>query len=235
MPFIYLFFKVCWDFKVINKENTKKVKDSAAITVANHVHNMDSPMTTAAFFPNTPHYVALPHNFEVFFVGGIVRILRGVPLPDGMSNFRRFSQQIDDALQHTKKKVHIYPEGEIEPYSKTLRPFKSGAFHFAVRNNVPVLPMTFVFPRKNSIRLIVGEPIYLMDVPDTKGENEIKQTKLFCQYAKNEMQKMMDDYYLSLEHDTELDGGSKRKVTDRNKVDEIHSDCDFASGIHNSR
>ena len=195
MPFAYLFFKICWGYKIINKENAKLVKHTAAITVANHVHNMDSPMATAAFFADSPHFVALPHNFEAFFVGGIVRILRGVPLPSDMTNFKQFSRQIDKTLQCTKKKVHIYPEGELVPYGRKLRPFKKGAFHFAVKNNVPVLPMTFVFSRKNKIRLIIGEPIYLDDIVGAKETKNSKREELLGDFVKDRMQQMMDEYY----------------------------------------
>lgn len=199
MPFGYLFFKIRWGFHVIGKENAKLVKKTAAITVANHVHNMDSPMLTYVFYPSAPYFVALKHNFEAFIIGGLVRVLRGVPLPSDLKNFERFSAQMNDTLQNTTRKVHIYPEGELSPYCKELRKFKNGAFHFAVKNDVPVVPLTFVFPKKNKIHLIVGKPIYLKDVPGTEGLKEPKQTVLMCRYVKEQMQKMIDDYYGGLE------------------------------------
>jgi len=70
-----------WDFRISGKENVKLIKDTSAITVSNHVHDMDSPMLTRAFYPDTPYFVALKHNFEMFAVGIFVRLLRGVPLP----------------------------------------------------------------------------------------------------------------------------------------------------------
>ena len=128
-----------------------------------------------------------------------MRVLRGVPLPSDLKNFERFSAQMNDTLQNTTRKVHIYPEGELSPYCKELRKFKNGAFHFAVKNDVPVVPLTFVFPKKNKIHLIVGKPIYLKDVPGTEGLKEPKQTVLMCRYVKEQMQKMIDDYYGGLE------------------------------------
>ena len=198
MPVAYLIFKLRFGFKVIDKKNVRLLKNTAAITVANHVHNMDSPLSTMAFYPNAPYYVAHPHNFEAFIIGAIVRILRGIPLPTDISNFRRFSKQIDYELRTSKKKIHFYPEGEIVPYSRELRPFRKGAFQFAVKNEVPVLPMVFVFPGENQIRLIVGEPIYLSAVPDTDNQKEVVQANMLCEYVKNEMQKTMDEYYAGL-------------------------------------
>lgn len=195
MPFGYLFFKIRWGFGVIDKKNAKLVKKTSAITVANHVHNMDSPMLTYVFYPSAPYFVALKHNFEAFIIGGLVRVLRGVPLPSDLKNFERFSEQMNDVLQHTTRKVHMYPEGEIAPYSKELRKFKNGAFHFAVKNNVPVLPMVFVFPKPKKVKLVVGKPIYVKDVPGAEGLKAPKQTVLMCRYVREKMQEMLDDYY----------------------------------------
>ncbi|MEF9864059.1 MAG: lysophospholipid acyltransferase family protein [Christensenellaceae bacterium] len=195
MPYVYLFFKIKWGFGVIDKKNAKLVKGIPAITVANHIHNMDSPMLTYAFYPSAPYFIALKHNLEAFIVGGIVKILRGVPLPLDVKNFENFSQQISELLSTTTRKVHLYPEGEIMPYCKELRKFKNGAFYFAVKNNVPVLPLTFVVPKKKRVKLIVGKPVFLKDVPGADGLSEPRQIILFSKHVKAVMQKMLDDYY----------------------------------------
>ncbi len=195
MPFAYLGFWLRWRFQVLEKQNLKLIKKKSAVTVANHVHNLDSIMLTKAFYPNTPYLVALKHNFEAFIVGGLVRVLRGVPLPEDLVNFEHFSAQMSDILQNTTKRIHMYPEGEILPYSRELRPFKNGAFHFAVKNDVPILPMVFVFPAKKRIKLIVGKPIFTADVPGAEGLSEPKQIVLFSKYTHQVMQQMLDDYY----------------------------------------
>ena len=95
----------------------------------------------------------------------------------------------------------MYPEGEIAPYSRELRSFKNGAFHFAVKNDVPVLPMVFVFPKPKKVKLIVGKPVYLKDVPGTEGVKAPRQTVMLCRYVKERMQEMLDEYYGGLEHE----------------------------------
>lgn len=195
MPFGYLFFKIRWGFSVIDRKNAKLVRKTAAITVANHVHNMDSPMITNVFYPSAPYFIALKHNFEAFIIGGLVRVLRGVPLPSDLKNFERFSEQMNDTLRNTTRKVHMYPEGEIAPYSRELRNFKNGAFHFAVKSDVPVVPLVFVFPQPKRVKLIVGKPIYLKEVPGTEGVKQPKQTVLMGRYVKAKMQEMLDEYY----------------------------------------
>ncbi len=202
MPFVYLYYKIRYRFGVIDKKNVKLLKKKSAVTICNHVHNTDGFMLTYLFYPNTPYFVALKHNFEAFLLGGLVRVMRGVPLPDNIKNFEHFSVQLGDVLQNTTKKIHMFPEGEIAPYSRELRPFKNGAFHLAVKNKVPVLPIVTVFPAKKRIMLIVGKPIYVEDIPGVEGLADPKKVVLFSKYARNAMQSMMDQFYEERNIDT---------------------------------
>jgi 1-acyl-sn-glycerol-3-phosphate acyltransferase len=195
------FFK--WGFRISGKENVRLIKHTSAITVSNHVHDMDSPMLTRAFFPDTPYFVALKYNFEMFLAGGLVRVLRGVPLPptSDIKSFEKFQADINHLLQTTHHKVHMYPEASIEPYCRRLRNFKKGAFYFAIRNNVPVLPMVFVSPEPKKLRLLIGKPIFPSSI---EGIGEIKEAYAVVAIAKKTrqtMQNMMDDYYGGLENE----------------------------------
>ncbi len=202
MPFVYLYYKLRYRMTVEGMENVRAVKKTAAVTICNHVHNTDSFMLTYLFYPNTPYFVALRHNFEAFLVGGLVRVMRGIPLPEDIKNFERFSVQMGDVLRNTTKKIHFYPEGEISPYSRELRKFKNGAFHFAVKNNVPVLPIVIVFPAKKRIKIIAGKPIYMEDVEGAEGLAEPKRVVLMARHAKKAMQDIMDKFYSEHNIDT---------------------------------
>lgn len=195
MPFIYLFLRSTWNFQVEGKENLKSVRKRSAITVANHVHDVDALMITKPLWPRTPYIVARKHNLEVVFIGWFNRIMRAVPLPEDLRNFNHFTQAINKLLRTTKHKVHIFPEGEISPYAPTLRTFERGAFHFSIDNNVPVVPMTFVFPTKHTVRLIVGRPIDPQEMPQLQGLSNPRKVKELCAYTKQVMQNMIDTYY----------------------------------------
>lgn len=43
-------------------------------------------------------------------------------------------------------------KGSLIPYCKKIREFKKGAFDFAVKNQVPVVPMVFQFREPKGIR-----------------------------------------------------------------------------------
>lgn len=195
MPFIYLFLRYTMNFHVEGRKNLRSVRGRAAISVSNHVQDLDALMVTQAFWPFTPRMVARLHNLEVVFVGAFNRIMGAIPLPTDMTNFRYFCKDINNSLKTSKRKLHIYPEGEIEPHGANLREFGTGAFHFAVINDVPIIPMVFVFPTRHTIRLIIGRPIELMDVPDYANLSKSKRVQALSSYARDVMQNMINQYY----------------------------------------
>ena len=106
-----------------------------------------------------------------------------LPLPesfDGMSHF-------EDALELSLKKKHyvlFFPEQAEWWYYRKVRPFKNGAFHYALKYNVPIIPCFITFaPRKKKIddpegmypeRMIVHilAPIYPEEGKDFALERE---------------------------------------------------------------
>lgn len=201
MPFIYLFLRYTLNFRIEGRKNLKSVRGRAAISVSNHVQDLDALMVTQAFWPCTPRMIARQHNLEVVFVGAFNRIMGAIPLPSDMVNFRYFCQAINRSLKTSKRKLHVYPEGEIEPHGANLREFGTGAFHFAVINDVPIIPMVFVFPTKHTIRLIVGKPIELTDVPDYENLSKSRRVQALSDYTRNLMQHMINQYYKDRTYD----------------------------------
>lgn len=76
----------------------------------------------------------------------LIKLLRAIPIPRESKNKPSFMKALDDTLKEGNV-VHFYPEAALWPYYNKIRNFKTGAFHFAVRNNVPIVPMVFTFRR----------------------------------------------------------------------------------------
>lgn len=55
--------------------------------------------------------------------------------------------------------------------------------------------MTFVFPTKHTVRLIIGKPIDPAELPRLQGLSKPRQVKELCAYTRQVMQQMIDDYY----------------------------------------
>ena len=114
------------------------------------------------------YYTALEDSFKIPFVRKLIKLLRAIPIPKDNKNKLHFKEALDNTLKNGNV-VHFYPEASLWPYYNKLRNFKTGAFHFAVRNDVPIVPMVFafrrpvgirrVFKRKSDVTLTILEPI----------------------------------------------------------------------------
>ena len=122
-------------------------------------------------------------SFKIPFVRKLIKLLRAVPIPTKMSNKECFVKQLDTALQNGKI-IHFYPEKALWPYYEKIRNFKSGAFDFAIRNNVPVIPIVIIFRNPKGIRKIfkkkkdvtikILEPITYKDKYENKKDSAEK-------------------------------------------------------------
>lgn len=167
-PLLIVINKFFFGFKIEGKENLENI-DCGKVTVSNHVHPMDCTMVGLANAPNKTFYTSLENNFKIPIVRRIIKLLNTVPIPNDIKYTKNFMNSIDKLLQDNKT-VHFYPEGSLWPYYTKIRHFKNGAFDFAVRNNVPVVPMVFKFNKskkissiiktRTTITLVVKEPIY---------------------------------------------------------------------------
>lgn len=115
------------------------------------------------------YYTTREGSFKIPFVRKLIKLLRAIPIPKDIKNRTHFIKEIDKGL-HNGKIIHFYPEAALWTYCERIRNFKNGAFDFAVRNNVPAVPMviTFrkpkglrkIFKRKKDVTLTILEPIY---------------------------------------------------------------------------
>ncbi len=167
-PLLILINKFFFGFKIEGKENLENI-DSGKVTISNHVHPMDCTMVGLANVPKKTFYTSLESNFKIPIVRRIIKLLNTVPIPNDIKYTKNFMNSIDELLQNNKT-IHFYPEGSLWPYYDKIRHFKNGAFDFAVRNNVPLVPMVFKFNKqkrlldilkpKTTITLVVKEPLY---------------------------------------------------------------------------
>lgn len=181
-PVLYLFNKIVFGFKIEGKEKLDFVK-SGKITVSNHIHPMDCTMNGLIHFPCRVYFPTLATNFKIPIVRHLIRFLYAIPIPYKISHKEKFLNEIDEALKKNKS-IHIYPEGSLWPYCEKLRNFKSGAFKMAVKSNVPIVPIVYVFKepygiyklfkKKKCIHAIVLDPLYQnLDLPLWKRADDL--------------------------------------------------------------
>ena len=152
IPILYVLTKIVYDLKIEGKENILKL-DCGAISVSNHVLTLDCAMVGLALESKRIYYTTIESNFKIPIVRKLIKLLRAIPIPSSIKNKPFFVKALDEILKNGDI-VHFYPESSLHYYDNKIRRFKSGAFHFAVKNDVPILPMVFTFRRPNGLRRV---------------------------------------------------------------------------------
>lgn len=200
IPLLWLLDKLLFNFKIVGKENIQKIK-SGKITISNHIHPLDCTMNGLANLPNKVYFTTIQSNVEVPITGKIVRLLNGIPIPEGQNEKVIFFSNLKKLLEKNKT-VHFYPEAELIPYCKEIREFKSGAFRLAVDSNVPIVPLVFKFVEPYGIRkYIKKKPFFELHVlpaiyPDTtlSRMEAVKKLKNDCYENMNKLLTIVSEY-----------------------------------------
>lgn len=187
-------------FRVRGWERLRELDDTGAVVACNHIHYLDCAFLAILTMPRRPVFCTLEQNLQLPVIRHLIKWLGGVPIPQKISDLRRFMADAADAASKGKRVV-IYPEGELELYCDHLRPFRNGAFQTAVRANVPVLPCYItqeeprgilgLFKQKPCLVLNVGELMYPQksevagkergNMPDIRAAVRNLRERVYCE------------------------------------------------------
>lgn len=160
-----------YGLKICNRKNiTKNMKlfKNGAITVSNHVYRWDFLAVLQAIRFRRSWFPAWAENLCTSD-RGMIRNAGGIPVPSTISGMSAFNKAFDE-LHEKKQWIHVFPESCRWDYYQYIRPFKKGAFTFAFKYNLPIIPMAFSYRKPNgfeklflkdkpAVTLNVGEPI----------------------------------------------------------------------------
>lgn len=158
--------------KVIGRSNLNGIK-SGAIVTCNHVNKLDSIAIGAALKKKNIHYTTAEFNNMKCRLGTYMRAYGIFPIPSRSSMMKKFQNQLEDYLKE-EHWVSFFPEcSEWWCYEKP-RPYQMGAFHYAAKFMVPILPVFITFKKtgkftkegieKREFFVHILRPIY----PDSK-------------------------------------------------------------------
>jgi len=192
-PILKIFTKIIYDLKIEGKENLRNLQ-SGAITVSNHVLFLDCAMIGLACGKKKIYYTTREGSFKIPVVRKLIKLLGAIPIPNSINNKKNFIEQIDQMLQN-KKVIHFYPEAALWPYYTKIRKFKNGAFNFAIKNDVPVVPMTIIFREPKGIRKILKKKkdVTLIILPPIDGSEYIGNIKEKIEKLKEKVYKEMNE------------------------------------------
>lgn len=151
-PLAFMFLKLKFRHKIINKKIVKKYKKQGYFIYGNHTNNMaDALIPSMISIPKDAHVIVHPNNVSMPYLGRITPSLGAVPLPDTKEAMRNFTKCIEHRVVKQKRCVCIYPEAHIWPYYTKIRPFTSMSFSYPIHHNAPVFCFTNVYlKRKHS-------------------------------------------------------------------------------------
>ena len=150
--------------------------DSGAVITCNHFNAFDSFAIQMAYEaaeqPQRTFYrVIREGNYTSFpgFYGFLMRNCNTLPLSSNLETLKKFQEAIDNILRDGHF-VLVYPEQSMWWNYRKPKPLKTGAFMFASKNNVPVLPCFITMQDSDIIgedgfpvqeyTIHISEPIY---------------------------------------------------------------------------
>ena len=127
-------------------ENFEAVSDCGALITCNHFHPFDNYAVYKAIAPKLRgrmlYKIIREGNYTSFggFYGYLFRHCNTLPLASSLSGIKALSGAVRELLERGEK-ILIYPEQSMWYNYRKPKPLKVGAFHFAAKNNAPVLPI----------------------------------------------------------------------------------------------
>lgn len=195
-------------------ENFKNLNTGAIIT-CNHFNAFDSFAIQLAYEaaeqPNRSFWrVIREGNYTSFpgFYGFLMRHCNTLPLSSNRDTMKKFISATDELLS-SGHFVLFYPEQSMWWNYRKPKPLKSGAYSFAVKNNVPVLPCFITMKDSDYMgedgfyvqeyTIHIAEPIYPdPELPHRKRINDMMERN--SAVWKNIYEK---EYHIALSYTTE--------------------------------
>lgn len=169
--------KINMDTEIIGFEKIKNI-DGGAIITSNHFSKVDNTIIRYLLhrIGRGKHFYIIVQETNILMPGSLGWLLRNCYTMPLSKNAEYMTKNFAPALEKLLKQneyVLIYPEEEMWFNYRKPRPLKIGAYHYAAKFNVPVIPCFIEIREKETVnssgfydlkyKLHILDPIY----PDT--------------------------------------------------------------------
>ena len=154
--------------KIKGKENLKLVKGKGAIVTTNHIHNFDCALMKHSISGRRLYITVGEFNNYYGLFGSMLRAAGTLPFSDSPKCMGNLTKSMETLLNKNKL-ILFYPEGALWWCYEKPRRLMTGAYHYASKFNVQILPTFFTFKNlkkrkdgtyKKQFILHIGKPIY---------------------------------------------------------------------------
>lgn len=147
-PLAFLYMKIYFGHKIMNKKILKDFKKSGWFIYGNHTHFMaDALIPSMISVPKDMYVIVHPNNVSMPYLGRITPSLGALPLPDDAKATKNFIRAVEQRIEE-KNGVTIYPEAHIWPYYTKIRPFLDTSFRYPIKCGVPVFCFTNTYQKR---------------------------------------------------------------------------------------
>jgi 1-acyl-sn-glycerol-3-phosphate acyltransferase len=200
--------------EIVGIENYNSLESGAVIT-CNHFSAMDSFAMQIAYEASRHkkrkfYRVIKEGNYTSFpgFYGALMRNCNTLPLSSNKETMKKFMNAVDKVLS-AGHFVLVYPEQSMWWNYRKPKPLKRGAFTFAARNHVPVLPIFITMEDSDVLdgdgffvqeyTIHIGKPIY----PDPAKRERENAERMMEENSRVWKEIYEESYGIPLEYTTE--------------------------------
>lgn len=183
-PYAFIANHLWLKTKVVGRSNLNGISTGAILT-SNHVNKLDSLAIGYAIKKKRIHYTVAEFNNMDCNLGRCMRAYGIMPIPSKRSMLPRFEQQLQKYLNRGDW-INFFPEcSEWWCYEKP-RPYQIGAFHYAAKYQVPIVPLFITFHKtkkylpegieQRQFIVHILKPIYPnLSLPLKERKNDLKR------------------------------------------------------------
>jgi 1-acyl-sn-glycerol-3-phosphate acyltransferase len=141
--------RLLYRYRVKGRENLAPLRGRPAVFVANHSVPLDCLIQGLALLPRFSYFTVIEETIMTPILGSLVRLLGGMPIPTDPARLGDIDAAMEAALKGHGG-VYFYAEGECFLYNQEIKPFKAGAFYYAIMQGAPIVPVVSVLKRPGS-------------------------------------------------------------------------------------
>lgn len=138
--------RIVYGAKVVGKKNYKALGKRGAVCVCNHFNYLDTLFVRQATGYFRSYHTMGPFNNKKGLGGHIIRHGGMLPFSTNMTAMKNFMRETERLLK-AGKIVNFYAEQAMWLNYQKPRPMKDGAFYYAIKYGVPVLPLFCTFKK----------------------------------------------------------------------------------------
>lgn len=162
-----ILLRLLYRARVKGRENLKELDGKGAICLCNHVSYLDTLFVREAVGHYRSYHTMAPFNNKKGIGGWFIRHGGLIPLGGNLAAVKNMEAELERLLQGGNI-VNFYAEKAMWINYQKPRPLQNGAFHYAVKFGVPVLPIFCTFDkskrgRMKNLVIHIMPPVYADD------------------------------------------------------------------------